>query len=67
MYDAQRNEQFQTLQKRLAETEARLAASSGAASLSEQQQQDIDRLLMQSKHKVEEAEHEKIKVILFII
>ena len=62
MYDAQRNEQFQTLQKRLAETEGRLAASSGTPSFSEQQQQDIDRLLMQSKHKVEEAEQEKMKV-----
>ena len=62
MYDSQRNEQFQTLQKRLAETETRLAASSGTPSFSEQQQQDIDRLLMQSKHKVEEAEQEKMKV-----
>ena len=67
VYDAQRNEQFQTLQKRLAETEGRLAACSGTPSFSEQQQQDIDRLLMQSKHKVEEAEQEKMKVgkILF--
>lgn len=62
MYDAQRNEQFQTLQNRLAETEGRLAASSGTPSFSEQQQQDIDRLLMQSKQKVEEAEQEKMKV-----
>ena len=66
VYDAQRNEQFQTLQKRLAETEGRLAASSGTPSFSEQQQQDIDRLLMQSKHKVEEAEQEKMKVAKFI-
>ena len=62
VYDAQRNEQFQTLQKRLAETESRLAASCGTPSFSEQQQQDIDRLIMQSKHKVEEAEQEKMKV-----
>ena len=62
MYDSQRNEQFQTLQERLTETEARLAASSGTPSFSEQQQQDIDRLLMQSKQKVDEAEQEKMRV-----
>ena len=65
VYDAQRNEQFQTLQKRLTETEGRLAASSGTPSFSEQQQQDIDRLLMQSKQKVDEAEQEKMKVIKY--
>ncbi len=63
VYDAQRNEQFKTLQKRLTDAEARLVAPS----FSEQQQQDIDRLLMQSKQKVEEAEQEKMKVLLFVL
>lgn len=62
VYDAQRNDQFHVLQRKLSDMETRVASAPAMASLSEEQQRNIDRIIMQSKQKVEEADQEKIKV-----
>ncbi len=66
-YNKERELYMHNLQEKLKEQEHKLKQLSSRPALSENQQQDIDRILQGYKKKVAAAEEEKIKVCLYFI
>ncbi len=66
-YNKQREEYTTQLKEKLKVMEDKLASSDRPLQLSEQQQAEIDRLILQYKHKVELTEEDKVKVSTFKI